>query len=268
MSSRTTAPASGTTGATGEGREVLRLVPPVILWWVWVAFAAVNAVDFGIQGVPSARFGAVVSAILLLVTGLMFTLALRPRVICDRTGLTVVNPFRVHQVPWRVIQVVEAGEWVRVHYAAVGPAVGAAAGGAAAGGAGLRQRGSTVHCWALYVSAGARRKAARPARRAGRGPFSASFAAQWANADAGPGTGPGYAQPTSRLPAEARYLASLPPAIAMAARLDARAARERAAPERPGETPATAGTATVNWSLAAVAAVVIPALILLVTVLA
>ncbi len=258
---------------------MLRLVPPVILWWIWVAFAAANAVDFGIQGVPSARFGAVVSAILLLVTGLMFTLALRPRVICDSTGLTVVNPFRVHRVPWRLIQVVDAGEWVRVHYAAAGPAAGEAAAGeagageagageAGAGEAGLRQQGSTVHCWALYVSAGARRKAARPARRARRGPFSASFAAQWGNDGAGLDTGPGYAQPSSRMPAEARYLASLPPAIAMAARLDARAARERAAPERPGETPATAGTATVNWSLAAVAAVVIPALILLVTVLA
>ena len=56
---------------TSEGREVFRLVPAVILWWGWVAFVALNVGDFAIQGVSSPRFGAVVSAILLLVTGLM-----------------------------------------------------------------------------------------------------------------------------------------------------------------------------------------------------
>ncbi len=36
-------------------REVFRLAPPLILWWVWVAFAAANVADFVLQG-ASARF--------------------------------------------------------------------------------------------------------------------------------------------------------------------------------------------------------------------
>ena len=138
-------------------RETLRLHPPVILWWVWVAFVAANVVDYAAQGLPSARFGSLLAAILLLVTGVVFTLAARPKVVSGGDGLTVVNPFRVHRLPWPVIESVDTGEWVRVRYAR--PAAG---GGAATP--------RVVHCWALYVSTRARRKlavggAAAPARR-------------------------------------------------------------------------------------------------------
>ena len=45
-------PAPATRGPVGvaPGREVFRLVPPVILWWVWLAFVAANIADFAIQG--------------------------------------------------------------------------------------------------------------------------------------------------------------------------------------------------------------------------
>ena len=79
------------------------MVPPVILWWVWVTFVAACVVDLLVQGVTSPRFGAVVSAILLLVTGLMYTLALRPQVVIGERELTVRNPFRSHHIPWPVI---------------------------------------------------------------------------------------------------------------------------------------------------------------------
>ena len=98
-------------------RETFRLAPPVIFWWVWLAFVAANVVDYAVQGLPSARFGAVVAAVLLLVTGLAFTLALRPRVIASDDGITVVNPYRTHFVPWRLITFVDTGEWVQIHYA-------------------------------------------------------------------------------------------------------------------------------------------------------
>ena len=83
-------------------REVFRLTPPLILWWVWVAFAVANVADFAIQG-ASARFAIVVSAILVAITGLAYALALRPRVIAEPAGLTIVNPFRDHHVPWAAI---------------------------------------------------------------------------------------------------------------------------------------------------------------------
>ena len=212
-----------------QHREAFRLVAPLVLWWVWVAFAAANLADFAIQGAP-ARLAAVVSAILAAVTGLAYALALRPRVIAEPAGLMIVNPFRDHLVPWAAIQAVDVGDWVQVHYA-----------------------GRTVLCWALYLSARAKRREARrvPARSGG-GVF-------------------GRASETARMPAEAAYLASLPVAKAIANRLDARAAKERARVWPAGPDSAQAGPpgpATVRWAWAPVAAVLVPVLALLVIALA
>lgn len=274
------------------GRETFRLAPPVMFWWVWVAFAAANVIDYAVQGLPSARFGAVVAAILLLVTGLAFTLALRPRVTVDDDGITVVNPYRTHVVPWRLVTLVDTGEWVRVRYAPAPDGAGAGsaddsaegAGGArgldaaqeaAASGAGTLK----VNCWALYVSARARRKIAsgppRPRDPLSRGSLAslglglglgrgAGQASRWGSGERdGAGATPGYGS-SSRLPDEAKYLASLPPAKAMALRLDSRAGRERARPDTSGTPPQV----SVTWSWPSLAAVVIPAIILLAVALA
>jgi len=216
-------------------RSTLRLHPPVILWWVWVAFAAANVVDYAAQGLPSARFGSILAAILLLGTGLAYTLALRPKVIEDGDGLTVVNPFRVHHLPWPLIDAVDTGEWVRVRFA-----------------------GRAVNCWALYVSTRARRKIAVGAA-AGTAGVPRRLRGLVAAAP------PGYAQPSSRLPDEALRLASLPVSAALAARLDSRAERER---KRAEANAIEAKTATTAWSWPAVAAVAVPALILIVLALA
>ena len=218
---------------------MFRLAPPVILWWIWVAFAVANVADFAIQGAP-ARLATVVSAILATVTGLAYALAFRPRVIADPAGLVIENPFRDHQLPWGAIQTVDAGDWVRVHYALDedAPDVRSSA------------FSRSISCWALYVSARAKRKAARPPRpRSG-----------WLRPlPGGLGQEPGYAQ-NSRLPEEAKYLASLPTAKAIAARLDARAAKERARAEQTGPV-------TARWAWLPLAAVVVPALALLIIVL-
>jgi hypothetical protein len=236
-------------------REAFRLGPPVVFWWVWVAFVAVNVLDYAVQGLPSARFGAVVGAVLLLVTGLAFTLALRPKVVSSGDGITVVNPYRTHFVPWRLVTFVDTGEWVQVHYAPAGPGE-AGAPEAGAPGAGM---GATVHCWALYVSTRARRKIASgpPRPRAQRGLAGLGRGLAW-------GAGAG-ATPSSRLPEEARYLASLPPAKAMAVRLDTRADRERtrAANNPSADNSKKSPEVTAAWSWPALAAVVVPALILL-----
>lgn len=256
----------------GTGKEVLRLTGPVVFWWLWLAFVAANVADYAVQGLPSARFGAVVGAILLLVTGLAYTLALRPKVIVSADCLTVVNPYRTHRIPWPLIHSVDTGEWVQVHYlpGAVGELGGEGAGGAAGEGAGGAAGGGngwtggssagdkTVHCWALYVSARARHKINR-FNRPDRGVFAASRVARVARA----AEAVGYAQPSGRLPDEARYLASLPVAKALAVRLDTRAARERAAAR--GGSDMTA--ATVTWAWPALAAVAIPVLILLIVAL-
>jgi hypothetical protein len=223
-----------------QDREVIRLASPVVLWWVWIAFVGVNVADYAIQGLSSARFGAVLSAALLLVTGVMYVLALRPRVVVDGAGITAVNPFRVYRVPWRLITSVDTGDWVRIHYRA---------GAGEPGGPADR----IVHCWALYVSSRAKRKIARGPSRPRRGVLSRGFGAP--------------PEENSRLPEEARYLASLPLAKAVAVRLDARADRERArGPAGAGQ--AVEDSAAASWSWFALAAVVVPALVLLVVLLA
>src|ERR1700722_8166640 len=189
---------------------------------MWVAFVVANVADYAAQGLPSAHFGAVLGAVLLLVTGVAYTLALRPKVIEDGDGLTVVNPFRVHRLPWPVIDSVDTGEWVRVRYAAE------------ASGPGSQVR--AVYCWALYVSTRARRKVAVGTAAGAPG------VPRRLRGLVAAGPGGGYAQPSSRLPEEALRLASLPVSAAIAARLDSRADKERkraggggAGPTEPGD---------------------------------
>jgi hypothetical protein len=248
-------------------KETFRLAPPVIFWWVWVAFVALNVVDYAAQGLPSARFGAVVGAVLLLITGLAFTLALRPKVVADEDGITVLNPYRTHVVPWRLITLVDTGEWVQVHYSRtagpepVGPGGGGRGFAAAPGPAASSADAKKVDCWALYVSVRARRRiAAGPPRP--RDPLMAGSLGVLGRVGRAARTrdelaNPGYA--SSRVSDEAKYLASLPPAKAMAVRLDSMADRARARLDD-GETQARA---TVTWSWTALAAAGIPAVILL-----
>jgi Bacterial PH domain len=245
-------------------REVFRLAPPVILWWVWVAFAVANVADFAIQG-ASARFAIVVSAILVTITGLVYVLALRPRVIAEPSGLTIVNPFRDHHVPWAAITAVDTGDWVRVHYAPSQTAPGAAS---PQGSIASSAASSAISCWALYISARTKRRAARArplvpagmpgfARAAARRPRGTqTLSGMLAAANQEPGQ--------ARLSEEARYLASLPAAKAIAVSLDTRAGRERA---RPGQA-APEHLVTTRWAWPAVAAVAGPGLALLVVVLA
>ncbi len=198
------------TGASGI-REVFRLAPPIVLWWIWVAFVAANIADYAVQGLPSARFGVALGLGLLLATGVIYALALRPKVIADAAGVTVINPLRSQHIPWSRIESVDTGEWVRIRYTPA-PAPAPAPPAATA---------RTVNCWALYVSASSRRKIAR-------GPVAVPRAGIWRRLPSLAQPPGGGATPDARLPEEARYLASLPPAQAIAIRLDTRARRERA----------------------------------------
>jgi hypothetical protein len=279
-------------------REVFRLAPPLILWWVWVVFAVANVADFVLQG-ASARFSIVVSAILLTITGLAYTLALRPRVIAEPAGLTIVNPFRDHHVPWAAIQAVDTGEWVRVHYAPAqaSPAASSAVPASPAASSAVpaspaaspavptsSAASEAISCWALYLSARTKRRAARIVRAGPPASLGAAGPPGFARAASRPrprgilprGFGstatdmlaasrqePGYAE-NARLPEEAKYLASLPAAKAIAFRLDSRAARERAGRE-PGNL---VRPVTARWAWPPIAAVGVPALGLLIAAVA
>jgi len=229
------------------GRDMYHLGTPVVLWWVWVAFAAANIIDLAVQR-TQVHTELVIDAIVLLITGFAYALALRPRVVADQDEITVVNPFRDHHVPWAVIQGVDTGDWVKVHHTRDGSPVTS-----------IDVPGKAIECWALYLSARTKRKEARPGPpRARSGVFGFG----------GPG---GLGQPDSdgmsRMPAEARYLASLPPARAIAATLDTRAERERVRARKAGSAQDPPSPVTARWAWFPLAAIAIPALALLITLL-
>jgi hypothetical protein len=211
-------------------RETYRLAPPVVLWWVWLAFVAANVADWAVQG-TSARLALTVGAIMLAVTGAVYALALRPRVVADEEGIAVLNPFRDHRVPWAAVRDVDTAEWVLVRAAGAGG-------------------DKTICCWALYVSARSRRAANAPPRKSLAMSRLRGVATE-------PGTGI-----SPRLPVLAQYLASLPPAKAIAARLASRAERNRA-----GDGSAGAKV-TVSWAWFPIAAVAVPAIALVIVLLA
>ena len=208
-------------------RETYRLAPPVVLWWVWLAFVAANVADWAVQG-TSAGLALTSGAIMLAVTGAVYALALRPRVVTDEEGITVLNPFRDHRVPWTAVRDVDTAEWVLVRTAG----------------------DKTICCWALYVSARSRRAANAPPRKSLAMSRLRGVATE-------PGTGI-----SPRLPEQAQYLASLPPARAIAARLDSRAEKARA---RDGSAGAMV---TASWAWFPIAAVAVPAIALVIVLLA
>jgi hypothetical protein len=169
----------------------------------------------------SARFALIVAAVLVTVTGVVYACALRPRVVADDAGLRVLNPVRDHRVPWGSVLAVDVGDWVRVHCA---PGPGASS-------------GKTIDSWALFVPARTRLKAQRRAQD------------------------PAARSRARSLPDEAKSLAALSPAQAIALQLDERAARERA-------RGAAAGPPAATWAWPSLAAMAVPALALLIIVFA
>jgi hypothetical protein len=99
----------------GRKPETYRSALALLIWWIWLAFAAANLIDIAVQGHD--RLSAVAAAVLLLVTGITYAAALRPRVIASSEGIMVRNPLRDHQVPWLTVAKVDLGDLLRVHCA-------------------------------------------------------------------------------------------------------------------------------------------------------
>ena len=112
--------------------KVFRLPGAIVAWWAWVIFAAANLIDLAIQG--RSHTAAEIAVALVGITGVVYACALRPRVVADSGGITVMNPLRDHRVPWGSVTGVDLAESVQVHYV---PETGAA-------------RVKAIHSWALY----------------------------------------------------------------------------------------------------------------------
>lgn len=103
----------GQVARPGTGVEVYRSTLALVIWWVWAAFAAANLVDLAVQGHD--HFGAVVAAILLVITGVAFVAGFRPRLTADDTGMVISNPLRTHRVPWGCVESMELGDSLEIH---------------------------------------------------------------------------------------------------------------------------------------------------------
>jgi hypothetical protein len=107
--------------APGVGKpQVFRSPIAILVWWVWVLFAVGNLVDLAVQGRDHASV--VAAGILVLITGVAYVTAQRPRVIVSDDELTVRNPLRDHRIPWRNIARVNVADLLRIQIRAPGPA--------------------------------------------------------------------------------------------------------------------------------------------------
>lgn len=200
----------------------------LVVWWLWVAFALANLVDLAVQGRD--HFAAEVAAVLILITGVAYVAAFRPRVLADDAGITIRNPLRDHRVPWDCVRSVDLRDSLEVHCT---PQDG-------------DRKDKTLYAWAVQSTRRRRLKAEARARRS-----AAKSASQ-------------QPPPYGRLPAEAQAAMAKTDAENITAALRDRAARARAADA--GGAPG--GRRTARWDLPAIAALVLPALLLIVVILA
>lgn len=248
------------------GPQTFRSVIAVIVWWVWVAFAVANLIDLAVQGRD--HLSVVAAAILLMVTGVAYVTAERPRVIAADDGITIRNPLRDHRVPWALVAKVDLADLLRVHCRQPG---------AADTGAGKKSE-KVISAWAVHYS---RRRQMTSDLRARRATARASRGGLGRTTPFGVPE-PGYARrpvsATDNSPeAEAERIARLLNDRATAAGIE----QATAVADQPttaehqalDEQPATGsvqrnGRLVSTWSWQALAALGVPALILLIVALA
>jgi hypothetical protein len=217
-------------------RQTFRSPFAVAIWWIWVLFAVGNLIDLAVQGRD--HLSVVAAFILVLVTGVMYTAAQRPRIIADDDGLTLANPLRDHRIGWAAITAVEATELLRVR------CEWPLDGGQDEAGTGKR----AIYSWAVHSSRRRQVTAQLRAERPRIRPRSAANA----------GSGGSYGAPAEA--ADPPVLGDAGPVVAA---LSARAEQAQAAIPRPRARPPVS-----TWYWPALAAIAIPALALVVAILA
>nr|PZN39394.1 MAG: hypothetical protein DIU60_21075 [Actinomycetota bacterium] len=81
--------------------RVFRSKGAFVLGWIWLAFAALNAVDLIVRGrMPSSL---VAGAVLGVLTAVIYVTCLRPGIFLREDGVLVRNPLRDAFVPWAAL---------------------------------------------------------------------------------------------------------------------------------------------------------------------
>ena len=241
----------------------------VVVWVVVLLFVVGNWIDLAVQGRD--HLSVVAAAVLLLGAGVAYVTAQRPRIIADDAGMTVRNPLRDHRIGWAGVAEIDLVDLLRVHCAWGGPPGAAPAD---------REHHKVISAWAVHYSRrrqfAAEFKARRTSRRSTMG-FPGGFG----------GRGLPYGSPApssahASSEADAERIVKLLQARATAARAEAvwadstveiaGAKTAETAPAAGGGITAVADEGlteplTSTWSRPALAALLIPALILLIVVL-
>jgi hypothetical protein len=251
-----------------SGRQRYRSSFAVVIWWLWALFALANLIDLAVQGRD--RFSLETAIGLVLITGGVYAVALRPRITADDDGLTIANPLREHRIGWAAVTAVDATELVRVRCAwPVADEV-------------IRER--AIYAWAVHSS---RRKEAatrmRAARRRSGGIFGGADSGSGAGSVGGEGFGgasrwpagspgwrsgpsgagqfpagsPGW-RSGSATPGDAPAAAAVMDAEHVVTALTERAEQARAEAGASGAVPPVS-----RWHWPSVAAIVVPALALI-----
>ena len=98
--------------ADPDGRQVFRSPIATVIWWIWVLFAVGNLIDLAVQGRD--HLSVIAACTLLVITGVVYATAQRPRIIADDDGLTIVNPVRDTRVGWPAVVGFDSTELLRV----------------------------------------------------------------------------------------------------------------------------------------------------------
>ncbi|MQA02772.1 MAG: hypothetical protein GEV07_08660 [Streptosporangiales bacterium] len=86
-----------------------------VFGWGWMLFAAVNAVD--ILRHDWTRGSAYAGSVLLVVSGVVWVIALRPRLRADADRMLLRNPLRDVEIPWGAVEEIESRDTIRVRTA-------------------------------------------------------------------------------------------------------------------------------------------------------
>jgi hypothetical protein len=242
------------------GPQTFRSVTAVIIWWVWVLFAVGNLIDLAVQGRD--HFAVVVAAILVMSIGVAYVTAERPRVISADEGITVRNPLRDHRVPWHMVSKVDLADLLRVHCRQHG-----------------KNKDKVISAWAVQYSRRrkltgemrSRRQSVR-ATRAGFGnqPFGVPDPGYVRTpAPASDSSPEADAERIARLLNDRATAAGIEQATAAARPPDADTAVAEVTEHQPPQQPQTASAGQLNstWSWQALAALGVPALILVIVAL-
>ena len=264
--------------------EVFRSAGSLILSWAWFVVAVIVLVDLAIQGRD--HVAVVTAAVVLVITGVVYACAYRPKIVADSAGISLINPVRDHRVPWPAVVKVDVVNSVRVHCT---PAPG-------------MDRGKVLYSWAVQASPRSARKAAlrREAASQPRGRLTPRPRSLQPPGAPPPGAVPKYAEmpdaakealdrssaefTAGRLSelaqharqAAARAAAARLPADQDAGRPDAAQAGEPGADQPAAvaadlraaeDSPSAAEQATAEWAWLPIAAMAVPLILLLIVAL-